>query len=135
MSHHSYTESQRSNLFYRGVYSYLSTAVCFLATCHSIVLKSLMVTILCVTSAMSGTIAIFNRRLPQPQHKLILIFFASRGPSSICITMKYVNQSNSPGRKIVILASTDTRCHLHRGKKKTFQRVYLLGITLKNFHY
>lgn len=56
---------------------------------HSIVLKSFrgkMVIILCIASEISGGQAIFNRRLPQLQHKLIVIVFVSRGSSSICIT-------------------------------------------------
>jgi len=65
----------------------VSTALFFLKSSRGI-----MVTILCVASQMSGAQAIFNRQLPQPQHKLILIFFATRGSLSICIIMKHVSQ-------------------------------------------
>lgn len=61
------------------------TALCFLAArqyvlhCSKELKARRWSSLLCVTSEMSVAQAILQRRLPQPQHKLIIIFFPSGG--------------------------------------------------------
>lgn len=52
--------------------------------------------ILCVASEMSGGQVILKQSLPQPQHKLIVIFFASRGLYQFTFQWNMPIKSSSP---------------------------------------
>lgn len=66
---------------------------------HCIVFESFrgkMVMILCVAFEMSGGQVILKQRLPQPQHKLIAIFFVSRGLYEFAFQWNMPIKSSSP---------------------------------------